>query len=325
MVMYMNLKNWGKFRIADIFSCETTKALDINLIIEGNIPYITRSAINNGISMFCGNDECLVEGNCITIGAEGKVPFYQAQDFVAGIKVYTLRNSNLNFLNGMFLVTILSLNSKLYSYGRARVLDKIKNERIRLPMDINGKPDWDYMAKYTESLNHKPITTSIGNNPYHLNLQNWVSFKYSDLFKIVKGKRLTKADMIEGTTNYIGAISDNNGVRELISNDESINLGNCITVNYNGSVGEAFYQEEPFWASDDVNILYLKNTSLNKYIAMFICTLIKLERNKYSYGRKWKLEVMVDSIIKLPSLIDGSPDWCYMENYIKSFSYSDKI
>ncbi|MDR1159019.1 MAG: restriction endonuclease subunit S, partial [Syntrophomonadaceae bacterium] len=100
---------------------------------------------------------------------------------------------------------------------------------------------------------------------------------------------------------------------------------NCITVNYNGSVGEAFYQATPFWASDDVNVLYANGWVLNKYIALFIATVIKTNRYKFSYGRKWTMEKMKKSLIKLPVTAQGSPDWNYMENYIKSLSYSDRI
>ena len=53
-----------------------------------------------------------------------------------------------------------------------------------------------------------------------------------------------------------------------IANKEHLHKGGTITVSYNGSVGETFYQEEPFWASDDVNVLYPK-FNLTKNIAMF--------------------------------------------------------
>lgn len=101
---------------------------------------------------------------------------------------------------------------------------------------------------------------------------------------------------------------------------------NCITVNYNGSVGEAFYQKEPFWASDDVNVLYAKDFwTLNQYIAMFIITVIKANKYRFGYGRKWTMEKMKETIIKLPSDINGKPDFEYMEKYIKSLPYSDRI
>lgn len=101
---------------------------------------------------------------------------------------------------------------------------------------------------------------------------------------------------------------------------------NCITVNYNGSVGEAFYQKDPFWASDDVNVLYAKDFwKLNQYIAMFIITVIKANKYRLGYGRKWTLEKMKETIIKLPSKKDGKPDFEYMERYIKTLPYSDRI
>ena len=92
------------------------------------------------------------KGNCITIGAEGKVAFYQDKDFLPGVKLYTLRNDNLNELNAMFICTLLNVNGYKYSYGRARILEKIKQETILLPVDSNGRPDYAFMSNYIKSL-----------------------------------------------------------------------------------------------------------------------------------------------------------------------------
>lgn len=48
-------------------------------------------------------------------------------------------------------------------------------------------------------------------------------------------------------------------------------------------------------------------------------------RNRFGYGRKWTIEKMKETIIKLLCLADGMPDFIYMENYIKSLPYSDRI
>jgi len=152
----------------------------------------------------------------------------------------------------------------------------------------------------------------------------WGEFTLEDLFVFHKGKRLRKEDMSPGATNYIGAISLNNGVRQQID-IEPIYKPNCITINYNGSVGEAYYQIAPFWATDDVNVLYAKDWTLNRYIALFITTVVKANRYKFSYGRKWTLAKMKKSTIKLPTTAQGSPDWDYMERYIKSLPYADRI
>ena len=130
--------------------------------------------------------------------------------------------------------------------------------------------------------------------------------------------------MVEGDINYLGAISENNGIRQRID-VEPIFEPNCITVNYNGSVGEAFYQSVPFWATDDVNVLYARGWSLNKYVALFIATVIKANRYKFSYGRKWTMKKMKKSVVKLPINGKSEPDWSYMESYIKSLPYGDRI
>ena len=101
---------------------------------------------------------------------------------------------------------------------------------------------------------------------------------------------------------------------------------NCITVSNNGSVGYAFYQSQQFTCTHDVNPLYLKDYTLNVYIAMFLCTLIEKERYRWAYGRKWRPKRMPDSLIKLPVTKDANgnkiPDWNFMEKYIQSLAYS---
>ena len=118
-----------------------------------------------------------------------------------------------------------------------------------------------------------------------------------------KGKRLTSDDQTDGDTPYIGAIDSNNGVANYIGQG-AIHDGNTISLSYNGSVGEAFYQPKPFWATDDVNVLYFRKengVAFNKYIALFICAVLRQEKYRYSYGRKWVLESMRSTIIKLPA------------------------
>lgn len=164
----------------------------------------------------------------------------------------------------------------------------------------------------------------------------WVEFYLGKIFEIKKGKRLTKENIIPGDLNFLGAIQGNNGVRERI-NEEPLFHGNCITVNYNGcGVGEAFYQKEAFWASDDVNVLLLRGYEMNEALAMFLITVIRNEKYRFSYGRKWNKEQMEKTIVKLPACMEEGvyvidknryysedgfiPDFSYMEEYILSLN-----
>ena len=90
-----------------------------------------------------------------------------------------------------------------------------------------------------------------------------------------------------------------------------------MTTTYNGSdIGRTFYQERPFWATDDVNVLYPK-FEINKYNALFLAPLIKAAGKNYVYKDKWQIEDMKKTSIYLP--VKGEmPDWKYMENYMRA-------
>ena len=152
----------------------------------------------------------------------------------------------------------------------------------------------------------------------------WKEFRLGDLFDIKKGKRLTKANYTDGDTPYIGAVDSNNGITTYIG-QKPIHKGGTISVSYDGSIGEAFYQPNSFWASDAVNVLYPKGFTLNASIAMFICCILRMEKYRYNYGRKWHLERMRETIIKLPVDQSGKPDWNFMEHYVESLPHSSLV
>jgi hypothetical protein len=58
---------------------------------------------------------------------------------------------------------------------------------------------------------------------------------------------------------------------------------------------------------------------------MFLITIIRKEKFRFNYGRKWHMQRMKESKIKLPVTKAGKPDWIYMENYIKQLPFSDEI
>ena len=123
--------------------------------------------------------------------------------------------------------------------------------------------------------------------------------------------------MKDGKIRFIGASAINSGITAYISNDEHLHPKNTITLSYNGSIGEAFYQDEVFWASDDVNVLYPK-FEMNKEIAFFIIPLLKTAGKRYAFIDKWKKEDMEKSKIPLPADENGNLDYKYMEDYISN-------
>jgi len=64
------------------------------------------------------------------------------------------------------------------------------------------------------------------------------------------------------------------------------------------------------------HIVVLRSKWFNVRRCLFLCTLMRNERYRYSYGRAFIMGKIKDTLIKLPALENGEPDWQFMEDYI---------
>lgn len=284
-----------------------------------SVRYISRTERNNGLTAYVKRIDAISPNpsHTISVAVSGSVlsSFYQDEEYYSGRDIYYLVPLvSMSKEEMLFYAFCIQANKYKYNYGRGanRTL-----KDILVPASL---------PKEFKDINISKINTPKPNPalilPLELKTDQWREFELLEIFEIKKGKRLTKEDMNSGRTPFIGAIDSNNGYRQFISNNP-IHDGNTITVNYNGSVAEAFYQPLPFWASDDVNILYPK-FAMNVYSALFIATIIKQEKYRFNFGRKWHKERMETSLISLPSKGD-KPDYLFMEKYIKSLPYSSAL
>ena len=215
----------------------------------------------------------------------------------------------------------ITKNRWLFSYGRKPKGDRLASVFIPSPEKL---PKWVLGADLEEELGKDAPKINKLTHALFGDRKPWDSFTFEALFELKKGRRLTKANMTSGHTPFIGAIDSNNGLTAFVG-QEALHPANTITVNYNGNgVAEAFYQPVPYRCSDDVNVLYPK-FKLTPAIAMFITTVIRQEKYRFSYGRKWHLERMAISTIGLPVDSNGKPDWNFMEEYINTLPFSSQL
>ena len=324
----IDTKQWKEFIIKDLFTVKRPSARSQTNYDDGDVPFVASGNFNNGVLKYLEpkKDEILDAGNCITVSPIDGSSFYQKDDFLgrggAGSSIILLYNPNLNLYNGYFIATVIRTVCRKYAYSDMANKDTIGAEKIKLPVDETGNPDFSYMESYMKNLEFA-VSSSLTDLQSakkfdlsgELDISSWKLFQISELFNVQKGKRLTKSDMKDGKIRFIGASAINNGITAYISNDEHLHSQNTITLSYNGSIGEAFYQDEMFWASDDVNVLYPK-FEMNREMAFFIIPLLKTAGKRYAFIDKWKKEDMEKSKIPLPVDKDGNPDYKYMENYI---------
>lgn len=279
----IDTSNWKDFRIGDLFVVLNGSGITKKEIYEhsGELPAIQSGKENNGCIGFIDENYCrsrnykISDGMCLTVARSGSSGFvaFQSEKCVVGDSAKILQPQFLaNRERLLFLRVMLLVNMSKYAYDDKVTYENYVNDSIKLPVVPEGNPDWNYIELYIrdveEKLTDRIVLLGKENSQHKTNRNSWGVFRIGDLFHIVKGTRLTKANMIPGDINFIGASSINNGITAQIGNKEHIHPANTITVTYNGSVGQAFYQPQPFWASDDVNVLYPK-FDLTPTIAMF--------------------------------------------------------
>lgn len=154
--------------------------------------------------------------------------------------------------------------------------------------------------------------------------RNWHWFRVGDLFPPQKCKCSNATELLEDGDEiaYIGAKKSDNGVMRYVKRVENlVSRGNCIVFigDGQGSVGYSLYQPVDFIGSTTLIVGY--NEHLNPYNAAFLVSVLDLERFRYSFGRKYKKEVVANTKIQLPAIKldngDYTPDWKYMEDFVK--------
>lgn len=301
----------------------------------------------------------------VTVNGSVCNAFYQKTQFTCShdITQLCLRHHTMNEYIGQFLCVVIMMDKYRWNYGRKpHDVKKFGMSIIRLPIIHNPNetpfidesrtfsdegyiPDWQFMEDYIKSLHHKPITTKVKSGLVkELDVYNWEEFKVSDLFdRIYKAKAHTKEEVVEVDKgiHFVSRTDCNNGVDITVDKDtryEGLEEANCITIG--DTTATVFYQNERFIAGD--HMVVLRANWLNLKRGLFFRTLFAQEGIRYCYGRAYRMDLIKSTLLKLPiqrdndgtPVIDDNrtysdsgyiPDWQFMEDYINSLPYSDRI
>lgn len=324
----LNVDTWKWFKLGDLFSFEKGKCSNSDDLEEGNeIPYIGAKKTENGVMKYVRCDKKLISRkNCICFicqgaGSNGYQNYFDV-DTIQTTSNMLGYNENLTPNIGMFIVAVCDLERFKWCFGRGRA-PNLEKQKIKLPADKNGNPDWEYMENYIKKLRNRERECSQLARSYSelqnkskLNLVNWKEFKINDLF-IVSGSKTTNKVDIEYEKDskyyYVTTKNQNNGVES--KSNRWTEKGNCITID-SATIGAVFYQKNNFVASDHVEILRFKK-EINELQYLFFVTILKLEQKRYGYGRKWNQEKIKSTKICLPIKSNGEIDFEYIEHFMK--------
>ena len=156
--IFLNTENWELFKISNLFTItgtKTTPKKELQYIGHGKYPYVTTKATNKGVGGFFDTmtEDCY---GVLTIdSAVCGYCSYQAAPFSASDHVEKLTPKfKMDIYVAMFFVTIFNMEQYRYNYGLKCSQTRLKEAEIRLPIDANRKPNYDFMREYISHLDY---------------------------------------------------------------------------------------------------------------------------------------------------------------------------
>jgi len=153
----LDTSTWEEFNYVDIFHIEggndysSTRANDNT----GANNFIGSSEFNNGVTCTTSLPTTKLAGT-ITVAKDGSVgsAFYQTKPYSVNghVTVLTVKERSINSNIGNFLTTIIELEKKKYSFGRAWGQARMRKSTIKLPITATGNIDWDFMENYMKEI-----------------------------------------------------------------------------------------------------------------------------------------------------------------------------
>lgn len=311
-------------KLSEIFDIKYGVNLELNKLdqVENGINYVSRTRNNNGVSAIVKKIEGITPNpaNTISVALGSSTvlfSFLQEEPYYSGRDIAYLKPKNILTKNQLiFYCMVIKENRFRYSYGR-QANKTLKDILVPSPNEI---PDWvNNCYRPSFDATKKPFyDNSMGLN---LDTSNWKEFYITALFNLTKGKYYPKSSYNKGDIPLISASDTENGISDYTDLAPTYN-GNCLTL---GKVKMSiFYQPVPFCCSHDVTVLE-PIYRFNQYIGMFMKVVLEQNKYRYNYGRQIQLNVTKELTVKLPITIEGTPDWQFMENYIKQLPYSSAI
>lgn len=310
-------------RLDEIFDLRYGHSLELNALKQVEAPagvnFVSRAMRNNGVTARVHVDADYARPGEISVALGGNgvlSSFVQPEPFVCGrdVMILTAKDESMSLVERLWWCRCIWENRYRYSYGRQA------NRTLGSLLVPESCPDW---ALAKELPSHEGLAATADTRLDLGAFPRWESFPIDELFEVKKGKRVTKAQKKPGPTRFVGASDRNNGVTDTCDL-EPIFPAHTISVPYDGSIGFAFYQDQPFFALDSVQVL-LPRYDVSRFALLFVAAMIRFEKFRFSYGYKWHLKRMRATTIRLPVLENGSPDWAGMDRYMKGLPFSSAL
>lgn len=332
----IDTSEWKEFVIGDLFDIHPTKAykkINIELFEEdGTNPVVVNTGFNNGIGGYA-NLDCTEQAGTITFTDTAAKStdsfFYQEKDFIGYPHVQGMYSKTHKWTRneGLFLNSVIkSILSGQYDFIRKLTRAEMLKLKVKLPAVIQTDgtyiPDWAYMSAYMSDVMQGveacfEILRKADGDRHEVNISKWKEFRVGDLFQnIVKPVVLHTRQVIESAKGipYVVRTKFNNGIKCRVQPVAGVTPSPAGVISWGAENATFFYQPEPFLSGRD--IYYIDTREYNPLMCMFLTSCLQTVVHKYPYNFGLFPDLLKEEKIKLPVIMDGTPDWAYMDKYM---------
>lgn len=207
-------QRWKEFFLEDVVVINSGKRLTKADMRSGNTPFIGASEANNGITMFTSSSNESLDNNVLGVNYNGSVGFsfyhpYEAlfSDDVKRVK--WINKSHNNRYTLLFLSTAIRQQKDKYAYGYKFNAQRMKRQKVLLPVTKEGLLDWQFMEDYMKAKEQQILKPTIEKLCKHLIYSNiimgvnypiligkhLISLKYSLRYNEVSGLKKQTTQM----------------------------------------------------------------------------------------------------------------------------------
>lgn len=289
----------------------------------------------------------------------------------SGASINLLYNDNLDEKTALFMCSAIEkVASSVAAYTNLFNSTRLATANIKVPVIENfnldheytvDDIDWQYMRDDITELEHDRITDldaylqATGLNDYELTEDDkkalsekveWGSFTIGDVFEPLKvgfvgegqkiGSATKEPDAIHCVPLTCAKIGDN-GIMYWGKKGDFITYTNALSVIADGAVsaGLVYAQPEEAGAYSHSYFIDTKEKNVSRYAKQFLSSVLtKVIYPKYSREDAPRWNKIESEEIHLPIKSDGTPDFGYMERYIRAIEkvviadvvkYKDKV
>lgn len=153
----LSSKTWAEFSIESIAEIMPGRDIYDKERESGKVPYVSSTSKNNGIAHYVSNTNDTLEKNCLSVNRNGSVgySFFHPYLCLYSNDCRKLKLKSTSIYCGFFIANQISKQRKKYNYGYKMGTARLKRQKIMLPINSAGDPDYAYMEQYIINIEYK--------------------------------------------------------------------------------------------------------------------------------------------------------------------------